>query len=892
MRVYTFGDGTAEGLGDMLEHLGGKGAGLAAMSRLGVPVPPGFTVSTAVCRAFYQSGGRALPKDVVTEIERGIAHIERASGRRLGDPAAPLLVSVRSGAAVSMPGMMDTVLDVGLTRACLDGLAARGAGRRFALDSYRRLMEMYAEIVLGFEPSMLLTARDAVLDAAGVESVAALSEPLLDGLVTVYEKALVDRGEVLPSDPRAQLDGAILGVLRSWNTRRAVNHRRANGIPDDLGTAVTVQAMVFGNLGPTSATGVAFTRHPTTGEPGLSGEYLPDAQGEDVVGGAHAVWPLCEAAGESAGHPTGQSLQARQPDAYAELARIAARLEESFRDMQDLEFTIEDGRVWMLQTRTASRSVRAAVRIAVEMVREGLIDEDEALYRVDPASLTRLLHPSVDAHARPRVLARGLPASPGAVSGVVVFDPAEALARAADGERVILVRIETSTEDMEAIRAAEGVLTSRGGLTSHAALVARGLGRCCVTGCADVLVDETRGQFRIRNGTQIVTAGMTITLDGSTGEVILGEVATTPADPPETFAVLMGWADARRRLEVRANADDAAAAQKAAEHGADGVGLCCTEHMFLEDDRLHLVRSLVLAPDAKARRHAVEHILPAQRRDFRALLEAMPDQPVAIRLLDLPLHDFMPTEGDELAEVAARLDTPLTQLRTRAQRLRATNPQLGHRGCRVGLTFPELYEVQVRALFEAVVDAAANTGSCAPPQVIIPFVTCAEELVRLRRRIEHMARRVAAERGVERIDHTVGPMVESPRACLAAAEIARASDFFLFGTNDLTVMTYGLHRDDAGRFLPFYLENDVLPADPFVQLDQSTVGRLVEFAVREARAQKPDLRCGLAGGHAGEPDAVEWAHRIGLDYVTCAPHRVPIARLAAARAALAGGEPA
>jgi pyruvate,orthophosphate dikinase len=882
MRVFTFGNGTAEGLGDMVDLLGGKGAGLAAMSRLGVPVPPGFTLSTAVCRVFYSKGGRTLPDEVRAEVDRGIAHIEALTGRRLGDPSAPLLVSVRSGAAVSMPGMMDTVLDVGLTRASLDGLAARGTGRRFALDSYRRLMEMYAEIVLGLEPSTLISVRDAVLEEAGAASIARLSEPFLEGLIAVYENALAAAGEAVPADPRAQVDGAILGVLRSWNTRRAVNHRRTHGIPDDLGTAVTVQAMVFGNLGPTSATGVAFTRHPTTGERRLSGEYLPDAQGEDVVGGAHEVWPLTEADGLD---PPGRSLEALHPPVYAELCRIAGVLEARFRDVQDLEFTIEDGRVWMLQTRAATRSVRAAVRVAVEMVREGLLTEDEALARVEPESLTRLMHPSVDAHARPRILARGLPASPGAVSGVVVFNPDEAVARSAAGERVILVRVETSTEDMEAIRASEGVLTSRGGLTSHAALVARGLGRCCVTGCADIVVDERRGQFRIRTGNQIISAGMTITLDGSTGEVMLGEVATTPADPPESFAVLMGWADARRRLEVRANADAAAAARKAADHGADGVGLCCTEHMFLEDDRLDLVRSLVLAPDAKARRTAVERILPSQRHDFRALLGAMPDKPVAIRLLDLPLHDFMPSEVAELREVAARLDTPLDQIITRAQRLRATNPLLGHRGCRVGLTFPELYEVQVRALFEAVVDL--GTGQA--PQVIIPFVTCAEELIRLRRRIEHMAQRVAGERGVERIDFTLGPMVESPRACLSAAELAVESDFFLFGTNDLTVMTFGLNRDDSGRFLPFYLENDVLPADPFVRLDQGTVGKLVEFAVTHGRRARPGLPCGLAGNHAGEPDAVEWAHRIGLDYVTCAPHRVPIARLAAARATLGRG---
>lgn len=885
LRVYTFGNGSAEGRLDLVDLLGGKGAGLAAMSRLGVPVPPGFTLTTEVCRAFHAAGGRALPPGIEAELDRGLRHLEAVTGRRLGDPDAPLLVSVRSGAAVSMPGMMDTVLDVGLTRQSLDGLAASGAGRRFALDSYRRLMEMYAEIVHGLDPSTLGGLRDDIVEVARAGHIRALPVEFLDGLCAAYEKALVEADAALPEDPRAQVVGAIEGVFRSWNTRRAINHRRAAGIPDDLGTAVTVQAMVFGNLGPTSATGVAFTRHPTTGERRLSGEYLPDAQGEDVVGGAHHVRPLARA--DAGGDDADGSLEATAPAVFAELERIAGLLEAHFRDVQDLEFTIEDGRVWMLQTRAANRSVRAAVRTAVEMVREGLIDADEALRRVEPESLTRLLHPSVDAHARPRVVARGLPASPGAVSGVAVFDPDEAVERAAAGERVILVRVETSTEDMDAIRASVGVLTSRGGLTSHAALVARGLGRCCVTGCADIVVDERRGRFRVRSGSQIVGAGDVLTLDGSSGEVILGEVATTPADPPESYAVLMEWADARRRIEVRASADDGPTGRQGREHGADGIGLCCTEHMFLGDDRLMLVRALVLAPDAKARQREVESILPRQRRDFRGLLEVSPDRPVGIRLLDLPLHDFMPTEPAELRAVAEWLEAPFDQVVSRAQRLRATNPDLGHRGSRVGLTFPELYEVQVRALFEAMADVGGHPAV----QVILPLVTCAEEIVRLRRRIEHMARRVARERGVEVMPFTVGPMVESPRACLVADELAAASDFFLFGTNDLTAMTYAIHRDDAGRFLPSYLDAEVLPADPFVRLDQRSVGRLVEFAVTAGRRVRPGLPCGLAGAHAGTPDAVEWAHRIGIDYVTCAPHRVPIARLAAAQAALDSGEP-
>ncbi len=884
MRVYTFGDGTAEGQLELTELLGGKGAGLAAMSRLGVPVPPGFTITTEACRAFHAAGGRSLPTALLPEIERGLKHLQRLTGRALGDPRNPLLVSVRSGAAVSMPGMMDTVLNVGLYRASLDGLAARGTGRRFALDSYRRLMEMYAEIVHRLDPSTLLERRDELLALAGAGQIADLAPDMLEGLCSVYEKALEEAGARLPDDPRAQLHGAIQGVFRSWNTRRAVNHRRAAGIPDDLGTAVTVQAMVFGNLGPTSATGVAFTRHPTTGEPRVSGEYLPDAQGEDVVGGAHHVLPLAEADATAGG--AGQSLEARSPAVFEELSRIARVLEHHFRDVQDLEFTIEDGQVWMLQTRSANRSVRAAVRAAVEMQREGLLEVDDALLRVEPESLTRLLHPSVDAHAKPRVLARGLPASPGAVSGIAVFDPDEAVRRSAAGERVILVRIETSTDDMDAIRASHGILTSRGGLTSHAALMARGLGRCCVTGCADIVIDPHGRRFRVRRGDQTVEEGDVLTVDGSTGEIILGEVATTPADPPETFGTLMAWADDRRRVEIRCNADDAAAAQQGAEHGANGIGLCCTEHMFLEDDRLMLVRALVLAPDARARRREVERILPPQRRDFRGLLETMPHRPVGVRLLDLPLHDFMPTERGELREVADWLETPFDQVVTRARRLQASNPDLGHRGCRVGLTFPELYEVQVRALFEAV----ADVGGHPRVEVIIPMVTCAEELIRLRRRIEHMARRVARERDVPAINFALGPMVESPRACLVADELAASADFFLFGTNDLTMTTFGMHRDDSGRFLPFYVDNDVLPSDPFVHLDQNTVGRLIQWATDAGRRVKPGLRCGLAGGHAGSPDAVEWAHRIGLDYVTCAPHRVPIARLAAARAAIVRGE--
>lgn len=882
MRVYTFGNGAAEGRGDMVALLGGKGAGLAEMSRIGAPVPPGFTLTTDACRAFYAEGGRELPAAARAEIARGIAHIEAQTGLELGDPNAPLLVSVRSGAAVSMPGMMDTILDVGLTRATIDGLAHRGTGLRFALDSYRRLIEMYAHIALDLEPSRLMSVRDEVLALFGRDSTAELDEAMLRGLVGAYEKALADEGVTLPA-PEKQVEDAIMGVFRSWNTRRAVNYRRMQGIPDDLGTAVTVQSMVFGNLGADSGTGVAFTRNPNTGDRRLTGEYLPDAQGEDVVGGAAAVRPLTER-----DHGAGESLETWAPETYNELSALALRLESHFAEMQDLEFTIENGRVWMLQTRAAQRSVRAAVKIAVDMEREGLIACDEAIRRVDADSLTRLLHPSVDAHARPRVLARGLPASPGAVSGQAVFDPDEAVRRAAAGDRVILIRVETSTHDIEAIRAAHGVLTSRGGLTSHAALVARGLGTCCVTGCADLLIDERRGRFKVRNGTQVIESGMWLTLDGSTGEVILGQVATSPADPPESFGVLMAWADERRKVQVLANADDGPAAEQGKQLGADGVGLCCTEHMFLGEDRLGLVQALVLAPTAATRRAEVARILPRQRRDFTALLKAAPDRAVGIRLLDLPLHAFMPRDPAGLQDVADRLSTSVQQVISRAERLRTENPLLGHRGCRLGLTFPELYEVQVRALFEAAVDAGGHEGI----EVIIPLVTSSEEMLRLRRRIAHIARQVASERGVDAIPHTVGAMIELPQSCLVAGQIAEVADFFLFGTNDLTVMTFGLNRDDAGRFLPFYVDNDVLPADPFLRMDLRTVGRLIEIAVADARARRPGFRCGLAGAHAGEARTVRWAHELGLDYVTCSPHRVPIARLAAAQAALKTGESA
>ena len=872
MRVFTFGNGQAEGDGDMISVLGGKGAGLAAMSAMGVPVPPGFTVPPISTEDLGESGG-VLRESLRKEIDRGLAHIEALTGLELGNPACPLLVSVRSGASVSMPGMMDTVLNVGMTDAVAAGLSSVEGEQRFALDSHRRFLEMFSEVAGGLDPDLLEDVRAEVLDLSGNNDIHDVEIHWIEALVAAYKQTLSEHAAAPPTDARAQIDTAILGVYRSWNNPRAKRYRQANGIADDFGTAVTVQAMVFGNRGPASATGVAFTRHPNTGEPQLFGEYLPQAQGEDVVSGAYTPLALSG---------TEDSLEATAPALYAELAAVAQTLERALQEMQDLEFTIDGGTLWMLQTRRAKRSGRAAVRIAVDMAEEGLIDRKEAIARVTSDHITRLLHPCVDVHARRRVLARGLPASPGAVSGVAVFDPEEAVERAAAGERVILVRVETSAEDMEAIRAATGVLTSRGGMTSHAALVARGFGRCCVTGCADIVVNERRGRFRLRTGNQVVEAGTWLTLDGSTGEVILGQVATSPAEPPPAFKILMGWVDDARQLRVRANADDALAVTQGYEYGADDIGLVRTEHMFLEEERLSLVRELALAPTVRARRGALERLLPVQRKAFGALFAVSGPGLTAFRLLDLPLHNLIPDDVTDLRPVAERFEVPFEQLAIRARSFRAKNPALGHRGCRLGLTFPELYEVQIRALFEAALDADEPGGI----EIVLPMVTSLGEVQRMRRRIVQMSTRVATERGAEVPAWRLGVMVESPRACLIADDLADEADFFVFGTNDLTMGTFCMQRDDAARYLPFYLEHDVLDADPFSALDERSVGRLIVGAIERARAVKPGLVCGLSGAHAAHPDTTAWCHRNGLDFVAVAPHLVPIARHAAANAAL------
>ena len=877
MRIYTFGETSDPQVDDAERRLGRKGAGLAEMARLGFPVPPGFILPSETCLAYFADGDAVLD-GLWAEVERGLAHIERLRGEQFGGEQQPLLVSVRSGAAASMPGMMDTVLNVGFTPATVAALVARTGDARFALDTWRRYIENYAPVVLGVDADILDATRRELLSEFRSVGLDAHAPPVLEAIVAAYLKD-VERltGAPFPRDPRAQLRAAIAGVFRSWNTRRAIQYREQFGIDHHMGTAVTVQAMIFGNRDAQSCTGVAVSRCPNTGERRLFGEYLPNAQGEDVVRGALTPLPI-----DARDGPGQVAMEHSLPATYAELADIARRLEHHFRDVQDMEFTVESGKLWMLQTREAKRAVRAAVRVAVEMADEGLITQDEAICRVSPALLQRLLHPSVDVQARRRVLGRGLPASPGAVSGVAVFDPDEAVRRSEAGERVILVRVETSTDDLAAMRASVGILTARGGMTSHAALVARGMGRCCVTACSDVAINERMGRMTVRDQNLVIETGAILTLDGTTGEVILGEVATSPADPPPTFKTLMGWADARRRIVVRGNADNMADAEACVLQGAQGIGLCRTEHMFLEADRVQYVREMILADDERSRRAALDRILPIQREDFRRILSVFRDQPVAIRLLDLPLHEFLTDVPAELEIVAARLQTPLDVLAYKIRTLKAENPVLGHRGCRLGLTFPEIYEVQVRAIIEAALDVHPG----AEIQIVVPMVMAAEEMNRLRRRIRAHAARVCEERSAPLPTLTVGAMIEVPRACLIADQLAQVSDFFLFGTNDLTMTTFGTHRDDASRFLPFYLEHDILPADPFVTLDRDGVGALVALGIERGRRVRPDLICGLTGSQIADPASVELCHQLKIDYISCPPHHVPIARLAAAQAAV------
>ena len=876
--VYGFGGARTDGGAGMSALLGGKGANLAEMARLGLPVPPGFTITTEVCARFY-AGGEHYPDGLEEQVEAALAGIEAAVGRRFGGEAEPLLVSVRSGARVSMPGMMDTVLNLGLNDRTVEALAASSGDRRFAFDSYRRFVQMFADVALGVDRGLFEEEIELLKDEKGVDADAGLDADDWSGLVARFgEIVLAETGAPFPQEPRAQLWEAVGAVMRSWQTPRARTYRRLHDIPEEWGTAVNVQAMVFGNRGGDCATGVAFTRNPATGENALYGEYLANAQGEDVVAGIRTPQSLTAADAAARGSPL-PSMEQAMPEAFARLVDMRGRLERHFRDMQDIEFTVESGRLWMLQTRSGKRTAQAAVKIAVDLVEEGAIGPEEAVMRVEPQALEQLLHPMLDPDADRDVIARGLPASPGAASGRIVFTADAAEQAAANGEAVILVRSETSPEDIHGMHAARGILTSRGGMTSHAAVVARGMGRACVSGAGAVRIDAEAGVM-LAGGRSFTTADR-ITIDGSAGEVMAGEIATIQPEMTGGFAQLMGWADKARRLRVRANAETPRDARAARAFGAEGIGLCRTEHMFFEADRILAMREMILADGEAGRRAALAKLLPMQRRDFAELFRIMDGLPVTIRLLDPPLHEFLPRTEAETAEVAAAAGVDAAALRRRALRLEEANPMLGHRGCRLGITWPEIYEMQARAIFEA----AAETG--ARPEVMVPLVAAGSELERIGAVIDRTAAAVAAETG-KALAYSTGTMIELPRAALRAAEIAQAAAFFSFGTNDLTQTAFGISRDDAGSFLGAYRDSGILANDPFETLDIEGVGELVRIAAERGRAARPGLKLGICGEHGGDPASVAFCHEIGLDYVSCSPYRVPIARLAAARAALAG----
>jgi pyruvate,orthophosphate dikinase len=889
--VYSFGPDLAE---EALDHpkelLGGKGAGLREMTRLGVPVPPGFTLTTEVCR-FHYDHGRTFPESLEAQVREAVARVESAVGARFGDPENPLLFSVRSGARVSMPGMMDTVLNLGLNDTTVEGIARKSGSARFAYDSYRRFVQMYGDVVLGMKPESKneidpfeeILERKKALRGARLDT--DLTADDLKALVAEFKAEIRKRkGTDLPDDPYGQLWGAIGAVFGSWENPRAITYRKLNGIPGDWGTAVTVQAMVFGNLGDDCATGVAFTRDPSTGERRFFGEYLRNAQGEDVVAGIRTPQPVAKKPG--ALFDPGVTLEAEMPVAYAELVRIYQKLEAHFRDMQDIEFTIQNGKLWLLQTRTGKRTARAMVRIAVEMVKEGLISRDEAILRLDAKKLDELLHPMLDPKAPRKVIARGLPASPGAAVGKVVFHADEAEEMKAKGEKVILVRLETSPEDIHGMHAAQGILTARGGMTSHAAVVARGMGKCCVAGCSDVHIDYGRGEMWVNTpaGKVSVRKGDVLSLDGGKGEVILGAVPFTAPSLDEDYRTVMGWVDESRRLGVRTNADTPVDAATARSYGAEGIGLCRTEHMFFDEAKILAVREMILADTEAERRAALAKILPMQREDFIGIFKAMDGLPVTIRLLDPPLHEFLPTEDAQIDEVAQGLGVTADAVRARVVALHEANPMLGHRGCRLGVTHPEIYETQVRAIVEAAC-ACKREGTVVRPEIMIPLVGAASELKVLRALTEETARDVIAKEGVE-VAYTIGTMIELPRACVVAGKIAEHADFFSFGTNDLTQTALGLSRDDAGKFLGTYVERGIYPKDPFVALDQEGVGELIHMAIERGRKTKPGLKVGICGEHGGEASSVAFCHDAGLDYVSCSPFRVPIARLAAAQAAL------
>ena len=882
--VFRFGDGKAEGGAGMRNLLGGKGANLAEMSSLGLPVPPGFTITTEVCN-WHHANNSAYPPELKDEVEAGLASVEKILGARFGDPNNPLLVSVRSGARASMPGMMDTVLNLGLNDRTVLGLAQSSGDERFAYDSYRRFIQMYSNVVLDVGHHYFEEALELKKEDLGVHMDTDLKADDWRAIVAEYKKIVEKRtGRPFPQEPREQLWGAVGAVFNSWMNQRAITYRRLHAIPESWGTAVNVQAMVFGNMGEDCATGVAFTRDPSTGANLFYGEYLVNAQGEDVVAGIRTPQHLT-VQGKLAQKSDAPAMEEVMPAVFGQLDAIRHKLEAHYRDMQDIEFTVQRGKLYMLQTRNGKRTAKAALKISVDMVREGLIDKKEAVARIVPASLDQLLHPTLDPKAPRKVIAKGLPASPGAASGKIVFTADEAEKQARAGEKVILVRRETSPEDIHGMNAAQGILTSTGGMTSHAAVVARGMGKPCIAGAGDVRIDAAAGTLSVRGTT--VRAGEFVTLDGTTGEIMLGVVPTVQPELSGDFAELMAWADEFRTLGIRANAETPLDAAQARKFGAEGVGLCRTEHMFFDGDRIAAVREMILADDEKARRIALAKIQPMQRQDFVALFEIMAGLPVTIRLLDPPLHEFLPKTTADMEQVAKDVGVSVAEIEARANKLHEFNPMLGHRGVRLGISDPEIYEMQARAIFEAVVDVQTKHGKTVTPEIMIPLVATRKELDLMKAVIDQVASEVSQLSG-QKLEYLVGTMIELPRAALRAGDIAGSAEFFSFGTNDLTQTTFGLSRDDSASFLEKYQQRGIFEHDPFASLDIEGVGELIEIAAERGRKVRPGLKLGICGEHGGDPASVFFCHKIGLDYVSCSPYRVPIARLAAAQAALGG----
>ena len=880
--VYSFGKAGTDGDASLRDLLGGKGANLAEMSGIGLPVPPGFTISTELCTYFYDHD-KSYPADLQDQVRTAIARIEEETGCRFADAANPLLVSVRSGARASMPGMMDTVLNLGLNDATAAGLAARADDARFAYDSYRRFIQMYSDVVLGVDHGIFEDALEDLKAKQGVFDDVDLTGEDLKNLVETYKSIVLDEADAaFPQDPWDQLWGAVGAVFASWMNARAITYRRLNNIPAAWGTAVNVQAMVFGNMGDDCATGVAFTRDPSTGENKFYGEFLINAQGEDVVAGIRTPLPLTRDAREK-GDGVGPSMEEAMPAVFAKLDTVRHQLESHYHDMQDIEFTVQQGVLYMLQTRSGKRTAEAAMRMAVEMADEGLISRDEALCRIDPNSLDQLLHPTLDPNAEKIVLARGLPASPGAACGKIVLSADRAEDMAASGETVILVRLETSPEDIHGMHAAAGILTARGGMTSHAAVVARGMGRPCVSGASDVRFDESTGKVFIAD--QTLVEGDIITIDGGSGEVYAGRVETIQPKMSGAFAAIMSWADAARRMEVRTNAETPTEARVALGFGAQGIGLCRTEHMFFDEARIVAMREMIMASDTVGREKALAKLLPMQRRDFEELFTIMGDLPVTIRLLDPPLHEFLPHSADDLAEVAAAAGVTIETARQRAIKLNETNPMLGHRGCRLAVTYPEICRMQAHAIFEAACNVAKATGKAPVPEIMVPLAATAREIELCKAEIDAVGTAVMAATGVT-VSYLTGTMVELPRAAICADDLAVVAEFFSFGTNDLTQTSLGISRDDAGSFLHDYAAKEIYPVDPFISIDPVGVGTLVEMGVTRGRMTRPDIKLGICGEHGGDAASIRFFEQVGLDYVSCSPYRVPAARLAAAQASI------